>query len=115
MKMGKRLTEEERQARAMAALYLGEVAQSEVGGLPARTEIAKMANATAIKMMMRILTDEWDIPNAEQAAKIAKLAFDIGRIADGLPTSISSPANKENIKKLLQEAKERHEAGESAS
>jgi len=95
----------------MYALYLGEVANAEVGGLPARTEIAKMANAAAIKMLMRILTDEWEIPNAEQAAKIAKLAFDIGRVADGLPTSISAPASKEQMKKWLEEAKARTEKG----
>ena len=96
----------------MEALYLSETVDAEIGGLPDRTKLGKLFHAGAVKMALRILSDEWEIPNAEQAAKIMKLMFDAGRVQDGLPTSISAPADKAAIKKLVQEARERGEKAE---
>ncbi len=107
------LTEEEKELRALDGLYRQHTAEAELGGGLDRTKVGAIANGLAVKMLQRILIDEWEVPNAEQAAKIAKLAFDIGRVADGLPTTISAPAKKEDLKKLLQEAKERAEKGEA--
>jgi hypothetical protein len=103
MKIPKIESEDEKISREMAALILTETAALELKGLPPAHEIAKLANGIVLKMLLRIATDAWPIPNAEMAVKIAKFAHEIARIQQGLPTTISQTANKDDVKKMLAE------------
>lgn len=109
-------SEDEKLAREMQGMILYTTAELELKGLPPKEVIEKLANGVTVKMLARILTDNWEIPNAEQAMKVAKLAFDVARIHAGLPTSISAPADKDALKKMIADkteaiAREREDRG----
>ncbi len=91
--------------REMKGVLLHTQTLAELKGLPERHEISRVANGVALKMLMMIATDHWTVANAEQAAKVAKLAHDIGRVADGLPTNFTATADKDSVKKMIEEHK----------
>lgn len=105
-----RLSPEERELRQLQALLMTDDANIQVGALPGKTEVGKFALAVTTKMLLMVLNEQWTIPNAEIAMKVAKIGFDVHRISEGLPTTITSGADKDAVKKAIADAKARKEA-----
>jgi hypothetical protein len=83
-----------------------------------RDELPHIALSIIADHGLRVLGGEWEIKNAEEATKIAKVWHDVFRLEMGEPTSISSSQDSESpdqrknrFEELKLEAKRRVEGG----
>ena len=81
-----------------------------------RDDLPKMSIAVMIDLGLRVLGNEWEIKDAEQATKIAKTWHDILRLESNQATSITGQADTQEgrqsrLEELRIEAKRRVEGG----
>jgi hypothetical protein len=81
-----------------------------------REDLPKMSIAVMIDLGLRVLGNEWEIKDAEQATKIAKTWHDILRLESNQATSITGQADTQEgrqsrLEELRIEAKRRVEGG----
>lgn len=81
-----------------------------------REDLPKMSIAVMVDLGLRVLGNEWEIKDAEQATKIAKIWHDILRLESNQATSITGQADTQEgrqsrLEELRIEAKRRVEGG----
>lgn len=109
----KMLTEDEKDARRLAAMVSAETALVEIEGLPPREDIPKYAYAVAMRTLVGVLSGEYLMPSdAKAAMEVANGAFKMAQTAMGLPSSVSAPADKAALKDWVREMQARKQAND---